>query len=268
MAKRIVELVLAGLVVSIGVARASPAAASDGDSVYEIDPVIDGAVIGGSVALVISLYTFAAGAIDTRCPCDRNEVNSFDRFAVGYHSNAAAWASNVTAGLAFIAPPVLDWLALGLTRPLVEDLTVYAETFAVSGALVVIAKQIAQRPFPRTYQGDPTLVDSPNGYRSFYSGHSTLVFAALTTAAITIHERYGPSWIPWAVAAAVGTGVSIARVAAGWHFPTDAIVGAVAGAAVGTAVPLLHLRRLSWFPFVSAAAGERAAGLAVAGHWS
>lgn len=267
MRQRIIKVALIGAVAAV-VTVPRPARADDRDSIYDVDPVIDGAVIAGSVSLVIGLYAFGAGAIDTRCPCDPQEVNPLDRFAVDYHSGAAAWASNATAGVALLAPPLLDWLALGATRPLLEDLTVYSEALAVGGALVTTVKQLVQRPFPRTYQGDPTLVDSANGYRSFFSGHATLVFAALSTASITFRERHGPSWVPWAITAAFGTAVAVGRVAAGWHFPTDVMAGTAAGLTIGVVVPLLHLHRLRLSPFVSTMPGSGAAGLSLGGRWS
>jgi membrane-associated phospholipid phosphatase len=45
-----------------------------------------------------------------------------------------------------------------------------------------------------------------------------------------------------AVIAGGGT-TGLLRVLAGKHFPTDVIVGAVAGSAVGLTVPFLHRRR-------------------------
>src|SRR4051812_7949005 len=148
--------------------RAHAEASPDPASIYKVDPIIDGAVIFVSVASVIGIYTLGAGSIDVSCPCDRNQVNAFDRPAIGNNSDVAARISDVTVSLALLAPVALDWLALRRARPYLEDLTVYAETIAVSGLLVSIAKQLTQRPFPRTYAGDPNLVDTPNGYRSFY----------------------------------------------------------------------------------------------------
>ncbi len=208
------------------------ARADDSKSIYQVDPLVDGAIIGASVALTASLYLFAAGAIDVRCPCNPQEVNAFDRPTIGNDSEVAATISNLTAGLALLAPPVLDWFVLREPRPYLEDLTVYAEAIAVSGALSTVAKQIAQRPFPRTYAGDPSQLHTPNGYRSFYSGHVALVTAALSTAAFTIGERHGPALAAWLVMAGVSASVAAERVAAGWHFPTDVIVAAVAGTAV------------------------------------
>ncbi len=243
------------------------ARADSSSSIYQINPLIDGTIIGASVALTVSLYLFAAGAIDVRCPCDPQEVNGFDRPTIGNHSDAAATISNVTVGLALLAPVALDWFAVRDVRTYVEDLTVYAEAIAVSGALLTVAKQIAQRPFPRTYAGDPSQVGTPNGYRSFYSGHVALATTALTTAAFTIGERHGPALAAWLVAAGVSASVAAERVWAGWHFPTDVIAGAVAGAAVGVAIPALHLRRLQLMPGTMSGVSGPVGGLVVAGRW-
>jgi hypothetical protein len=96
---------------------------------------------------------------------------------------------------------------------------VFTEALTVSGALFTMAKHVAGRPFPRTYAGDPDLVGRPGGYRSFYSGHTSLTFTALSVSSITIGRRYGVHFLPWLTTIVVGTGVGVAMVAGGWHFP-------------------------------------------------
>jgi membrane-associated phospholipid phosphatase len=246
----------------------APARASDDGSIYQVHPIIDGVTIGASLALAGTMYAFGNGLIDVRCPCDRNNVNSFDRFAIGFHSNAAAWVSDVTVGAALLAPVALDWFALGDLRIFAEDMTVYAEALSISGALNVVAKQLAGRPFPRTYAGDPKLVSSTGGYHSFYSGHTTLTFTALSVASVTIGERYGYKVLPWLVTLVVGASVAIERVAAGWHFPTDVLTGAAVGTAIGIAVPVIHLRRLGIMPSASLFPDARTAGLGLTGGWN
>jgi membrane-associated phospholipid phosphatase len=267
MPKLIALSAIVALLATSGTAHAKPAPPAEPVPLYDVNLILDGAVIAASVSATIGIYAFAAGSIDKRCPCDRQEVNPIDRFAVGNDSGIAAAASNVTVGAALIVPVILDWFAVGTTRSYFNDLVVYAESIAVAGALAVTFKQIVQRPLPRTYAGDPALIDSPSGYRSFYSGHTTLAFAALSTASVTITERYGETWVPWVVTAGVGASVAVERVAAGWHFPTDVMAGALAGAAIGVAVPVLHLHRLRLMPFVSAAPGTRNEGLTLAGVW-
>lgn len=208
---------------------------------YRIRPALDLPVTAGLLVAAGVPYLFPH-LITPSCPCDPATVNRFDRIAIGHRSAAASAASDVTAALAVVVPPVADALHLGLGAPLAADVTVFAETLAVNSALVVAAKYAIRRPLPLTYDGDPRYVRSQGGYRSFYSGHTSTVVSALTASAWTMRWRDGERGWPWAVVAAAGGSVGVERVLAGRHFPSDVIVGAVAGFAVGTAVPWLHRR--------------------------
>jgi hypothetical protein len=208
--------------------------------VYRLDAAVDAPIMAAS-ALAITIPTLlASDIIRQRCPCDPSEINPFDRGAVGNHSAFADVTSDVTAIVAMAGPPLLDLLDVGTGAAFQTDALVFAEVLLVNGALVEAAKYLVQRPLPRTYAGDPALISSPGGYRSFYSGHTSTVFAALTASAMTLRLRYGERWWPWAVAGVVGTSVAVERVAAGRHFPTDVLVGAVMGSLVGILVPALH----------------------------
>ncbi|GEJ55724.1 phosphatase PAP2 family protein [Anaeromyxobacter diazotrophicus] len=240
-------LLLATAPMDLPGAAPAPAAADGGAGpagaplqVYRLRPALDAAVMSVS-ALAISVPSLLASEIiRRRCPCDPSELPSFDRGAVGNHDAAADVTSDVTAVLAMAGPPLLDLLDVGAGEALYTDAAVFAETLLVNGALVEIAKYAVQRPLPRTYASDPSLVNAPGGYRSFYSGHTSTVFAALTASAMTLRLRYGERWWPWTVAGAVGASVAVERVAAGRHFPSDVAVGAVAGTAVGVLIPWLH----------------------------
>jgi membrane-associated phospholipid phosphatase len=218
-----------------------PAGGAPGRDLYVLHPAVD--VPATLAALAISGVPYVLPHLITpRCPCDPAEVNRLDRFAIGHHSDGAALASDVTAGLAMVVPPIADALRLGLGTTLRDDVGVFVETLSVNGALVVIAKYATQRPLPLTYEGR-RYVDSARGYRSFYSGHTSTIAAALTATAWTIRRRDGERVWPWITAGALTAAVAVERVAGGRHFPTDVAAGAVAGFAVGTAVPWLHLRR-------------------------
>jgi membrane-associated phospholipid phosphatase len=230
---------LAALVVAV--MAATRAGARDGTP-YRFDPAVDLPVTAG-LFVAAGVPYLIPHLITPTCPCDPRRVNRFDRIAIGHHSAAAATASDVTAALAVGVPPIADALRLGLGAPLAADVTVLAETLAVNSALVVAAKYAVQRPLPLTYDGDPSLLHAQGGYRSFYSGHTSTVVSALTASAWTLRWRDGERGWPWAVVAAAGGSVAVERVLAGRHFPTDVLVGAAAGFAVGTAVPWLHRRR-------------------------
>ncbi len=190
-------------------------------------------------------YAWAPQLIHERCPCDPGSVDWLDRQTINDRSRLAEGMSDLTVGLAVAVPPVLDAFDLGLEDPFLEDLLVYGEVLAVNGALVSAAKYIVQRPLPVTYGG--ALLDEPGGYRSFYSGHTSLTVAALTAGAVTYgrrHERH--RWIPWALDGVVGASVAVERVAAGRHFVSDVVVGAGAGFAVGYLGTRMHLKHQSW----------------------
>jgi membrane-associated phospholipid phosphatase len=214
-------------------------------SIYHLSTKVDAPVMITSALAVTLPYLFADQLITPSCPCNPADVNSFDRGAIGNQNDFARQLSDLTVGMVTILPLAFDAVAARDQTVFREDATVFAQTLLVNGALATAAKFIVQRPLPRTYAGDPNLIDKPGGYRSFYSGHTSLTFAALSAMAMTMRLRYGEKYWPWIVTVLVGSSVAIERVADGRHFPSDVIVGAVMGTAVGIAVPMLHAHRSS-----------------------
>ncbi|HET9158818.1 MAG TPA: phosphatase PAP2 family protein [Myxococcaceae bacterium] len=212
-------------------------------SVYRLDLAWDIPVSAVAAAAIIVPYALTDSIIHPRCPCSISEVPGFDRWAVGHASDAMDTLSTVTAGLAMLAPFAVDLADVGPGTPFLEDSAVVAETLLVNGALVTLAKYTVQRPIPRVYSpGTPAYVNSPSDYRSFYSGHTSNAFAALTAMSMTWTLRHGGTWWPWVVTGVAGTSVALERVLAGRHFPSDVLAGAAAGTLVGLAVPWLHAR--------------------------
>ena len=212
-------------------------------SVYRIDLAWDIPVSVVAGAGILLPYALTDSIIHPSCPCSSSDVPWFDRWAIGHASDTADTLSTITAGLAIAAPLAVDLADVGPSTPFLEDSAVLAETLLVNGALVTLAKYTVQRPIPRVYSpGTPAYVNSPSDYRSFYSGHTSLTFAALTAMSMTWTLRHGGTWWPWAVTGVVGTSVALERIFAGRHFPSDVVVGAAAGTLVGLAVPWLHAR--------------------------
>jgi membrane-associated phospholipid phosphatase len=217
-------------------------AAIDGPSVYRVSLAADLPVTAAAGLAILLPYVLADRLITPRCPCDRDEVDRFDRGAIGNSSALAGRVSDVTAGAVMVLPVLLDALDLGFQHALFEDALVFTEALAINGALVTGAKYLVQRPLPRTYAGDTALLHSPGGYRSFYSGHTSLVFAALSATSMTLRLRYGEQFWPWLGTLLVGSSVGLERVADGRHFRSDVMVGALMGMLVGIGVPWLHAR--------------------------
>lgn len=229
------------------VALDSPPSNSTGSvssrSVYQLNPPVDAAIIAlGSLGVIVP-YAFENQLIHRRCPCDPSEVNRLDRQVIGNSNHFLDSVSDVSAVAAMLVPWLLDAVDLGLSPQFLEDTVVLAEVLAVNGALTALAKFSVQRPLPRVYaEPDSALAHSPGGFRSFYSGHASATVASLSAAAFTLKLRHSQAVWPWISVGLFGAMVGAERIAAGRHFYTDVVVGALAGAAVGIAVPWLHAR--------------------------
>lgn len=233
---------LRALLAAVAIATATTASAASEREVFSVSPVVDGGIIASASATTLVLAALESRIVRPRCPCDRDEVPGFERFAIGHHSDAATLASDVTLWLALTVPPLAGLAVVGPNRAFLQDAAVFVESIAVSGALVSIVKDSVRRPIPRAYANDPRYLREIGSYRAFYSGHTTLVFTALTDVAWTARLRFGEQVWPWVLAGLAGTSVGVERVLGGHHFPSDVLAGALTGVAIGTAVPLLHER--------------------------
>ncbi len=237
------------LLVLLAFLSTPPALCDNALSVYRVDLATDLAVSGAALAGMIVPYAFASSIVKPRCPCLITEINGLDRGGANNHSDTAMTISDAVVALAVVGPIAANAFAVGTGDVFWEDVVVFTEAVLVSGALVSMTKVIAQRPLPRTYQGDPSLVPNAGGYRSFYSGHTTTAATALSAAAVTLSLRYDQNVWPWLVVGGVTATVSALRVLGGAHFISDTLVGAAAGVTVGVLVPLLHRRKNSTSAF-------------------
>jgi membrane-associated phospholipid phosphatase len=254
-------------VLLLGQAPRAAADAGDPDSkpdVYELHLAVDIPVMvaGGGIGLARALFEdhFARKS----CPCDASSINGLDRWAVHYHSNAASLAADITVYSTMAVLPVLDAFDLGFRHPLLDDVVVYAEALAVDTGLQNIVNFAVARPRPRAYAGDPAFVNGAEGYVSFYAGHVATAFTAMSAAAFTLRRRYGTGVWPWIATVLVGGSVAVERVASGHHFPTDVATAAVAGTAIGIAIPWAHTRPSGAISLAPAPGGQ---GLALVGRF-
>lgn len=190
--------------------------------------------------------------------CDPARINALDRTAIGNHNHAAKLVSDVGMVTAIGLPFALD-LGDALIqrardrgpsrarhmRAWGKDVVVLLETFAVTYALTNTVKYAVRRPRPYSYDPDSTVADPLAGESrvSFYSGHAALSFAMATAYASVFQARHPRSrWVApvWVIGMSLASVTAVARVEAGKHFWTDVIVGALAGTAIGLAVPVLH----------------------------
>lgn len=228
---------------------------------FEADPVGDGAmlVIAGGFDL-LSEFVLSTGEVRPQQidpTFDTHSLLSIDRGAISQNPDSnAATLSNVglyTAVGFAVLDPLLTIARDGKEAALVDGI-MYAESIAFAVGATDIAKVAVRRPRPIAYiernqfvaaGGDIRNYDntSTDSALSFFSGHAATV-AAISGAATYVAFSRSPRTIrPWLTllgGAALTTFVSVERVRAAAHFPTDVIAGSLVGAGCGVLVVHLH----------------------------
>ena len=144
----------------------------------------------------------------------------------------------------------LDLLAAyneGVTRAAWVDLLLIAEATSIAMAMNQTVKFLVGRQRPLVRFPPPEGVEHPVSDRnlSFYSGHTTFVFAIAVSAG-TIASMRGYRLTPWiwTTGLAIAVATAYLRIAADRHYFSDVIVGALAGTATGFAIPYFFHGRL------------------------
>ena len=215
--------------------------------------------VAGGVALIPLLLD---DHVEKSCPCRPSEINALDRGTAGSRSDSIDQVSDFAVAAALALPATMMFVDSKSGGGTLQDSVVMAEAVLVNMALNQLIKVAVQRPRPLIYElkeGDPELEKKDN-YLSFYSQHTSVVFAAGMSYARTFALRHPESprrWLVYATVIAGGATVGTMRVLAGRHFPTDVVTGAVTGGAIGMLVPWLHPKRdsvsISFSPLPSGA---------------
>ena len=236
------------------------------DAHFSVDPVTDGVIIvaGAGTSGLLELILSTGELVPQRPGPVSNPFLPFDRTAVSQTVDPnAPLASNLGLGAA-IAFAGIDTVLSGFrdgTDAALVDGMLYAEAGSLTLALTDVTKIAVRRPRPLAYTeqaaldkscatpNTPSLCPAITGtdtQLSFFSGHAAITAAMGATATYLAFERAPHTPRPWITLAAsvLLTGfVSVERVRAGAHFPTDVIAGSLFGASVGVLVPQLHRRK-------------------------
>lgn len=230
-------------------------AAPKGRTTFDIDPIADSAMIAVSLGFAGTLELInSTGEIRPQ------------QIAQNFHTSQLIWIDRSTAtrtpdpnagsyasvglGLA-LAYAVIDPIMSGVREKSVQtglaDAFMYAEALSFTLAMTNIVKIAVRRPRPIAYidaANDPNYANtSTDSALSFFSEHAALtatVSATATYLAFARSPHTARPWITLLVGAGLTTFVSVERVRAGAHFPTDVIAGSIAGAGIGLVVPHLH----------------------------
>jgi len=187
-------------------------------------------------------------------PLRPDDINAFDRPAARYWSpswgDASDWTLSALLGGAVVAsfvPPVRE----GRWRNTVTLGTMFAESYLLVAGVTYTTKALAGRNRPFVYNTNFSVderlalsdADPQVARQSFFSGHSAMAFATATLMSQLFTDVYGRSTtsdVLWVSSLSVASVTAYARVKAGMHYPSDVLVGAAVGTAIGLVVPRLH----------------------------
>ncbi len=218
-------------------------------SPYESGWKTDGSILFANLAIdLIARSTEDNSLLTTNeiKALSREDVNHFDRSATYNYSESADLASDILVNICAAAPALLiatdnnirsDWKTVSL---------MYLEMFVLADNLPDIAKALSGRLRPFVYNPEVPLekkLESTSARRSFFSGHTTMAFAGAVLTARMYSDYYPESkWDPYLTTGLLTTAglVGYYRYAAGAHYPSDVLVGAVVGSAIGYFIPVLH----------------------------
>lgn len=221
--------------------------------VFKLNSVTDSILLGGGIILAstdlvldkivkLNQVDFSTDLFKSGNCFSKDEVNSFDRLFMNDYSKTLDYLGTGFEGLSLLTPLCLltvssdEWFTIG---------TMYAETLIFAYGFKELGKLVVNRARPYMYYDNyPTSKTEDGDWNdSFFSGHSTLSFAAASFASF-VYCNYFPDsdWKVSVVALSytLACTTSVLRVLSGNHFVTDVLVGAVVGTATGLLVPYLH----------------------------
>ena len=244
-------LLMTGLILAVPPGWSAP---------YDFHPQREAGIIAGGAALyAIGLggYTGREGPSTAELAAlDKQDIPAFERGLAGRWDPGSR---NLTDAMLYtsLAMPLLPALKTPGQAKTIGLL--YLETLWWTEAGVTLAKGRVKRYRPFAY-GQAAPLDyrtAPDATRSFFSGHAAGIAAGLVFSAKVYSDLHPDSphraavWTAALTATAVG---AWQRVESGWHFPSDVLMGALWGGAVGYTVPELHRNHrpdgLQWLPAV------------------
>jgi membrane-associated phospholipid phosphatase len=185
---------------------------------------------------------------------ERNDVNPFDRWAIGFYSKSLDRASTVLTAAEFGVPILINAWDIKSGKEarygILTDFILYAEVYLFSSSLAIYAKglEIHPRPLAFTSNAPESERRSGDARSSFFSAHTTSAFASAVFTGYTFQLKHpGTPLVPWVWGGMLGAASTVGalRIYSGKHFPSDVLMGAAVGTLFGYGIPRLHLNKVS-----------------------
>lgn len=202
-------------------------------------------VVSASVALT-GLYFIKNTEVPNKIK-DKSTLLPWDKPFAGVYSPKADFLSDIFNGGSLILPIAVGGIALGQDHlnsgEFLSILAMYGEALALQSGLNLLIRSFQLWPRPYLYKDSKRKKASGEAYGSFYSGHVSASFTGAVFSSYLFYKLMPNSKAKyWATGASFGlaTAVAIFRVAAGKHYPTDILAGALVGSGVSVGVIALH----------------------------
>jgi membrane-associated phospholipid phosphatase len=222
------------------------------EPVYTLKPVVDipltAAAAGFTVYGFSKIYSKEASTLQQIQNLKKEDINGFDRWAAGLHSQKAADVSDLFFYGAMPLPLLL--LADKDIRSDGFKITfLYLQAMSLTGVLYTGVPSLVDRYRPLTYSNAVPMEErvSGNNRNSFFAGHVALVGTSTFFAAKVFSDYHPDSKLRhvfWGAAAVATATTGYLRHRGGKHFPSDIVVGAAIGTLSGILVPHFHKKPL------------------------
>ena len=215
------------------------------------------------VSAFVSIYgNYRLGKMHVQDPSEMKDVSDllpWDRPVAGRYNKTAGDVSTWAAALG-VAPLALGAASWYRGDALGADFAAYtlmfAQALALQSGLNLVVRSMSLWPRPYIYAtgGDGAAAASAaegEAYGSFFSGHTSAAFTIAVFTGEWFSEFYPNSAyrpLVWAASLSLAGFVGALRIAAGKHYPTDVVVGALAGTGISLAVIKIHKKSVRFGP--------------------